>query len=461
MLGLATIDTDFNTWRKQNERRAFSTLYPAGRAPLSALLSLLDPEETDGPKFSWLEDRLVIKAVSTKINGLGGGPFASIVPATANPHVVALGTNFRVYIDNSSGQASRFNAGETITIQGVKDSAGVFTNLPAEVVSVDAGGNFMTLKPLVAISLANAVADNLNIAVLPLGNVVAEGSSYGTQQTSVRYPISVENYAQTQRDFMFFTANSLLQPMKFESSGVYRTKVKQTWQLHADALENSLLFGQRNVIAENLVDGTASERRFMGGIEWFLLQYQLANGGVNNYRPGGAAIAPAAGTFDVANQRIFRAQASGVVPKASWEDVILPALFANTTNGGYYKLLIGGQKALAAISTYYAGKTVINRTLQDKYKMDIQVLEVETIYGTIGLLTHPKFNAVPNLRGSFMALEFNNLRWRPVTGRDTKIRINQHDRGYDGRKDDFLTEGGLELQYPETHSMAHNFLSIA
>ncbi len=458
MFGMTSLDVTASGWERKNLRRLFSTKYPTGGLPLCALLSLIDSEEADGTTASWLEDRYVLKQTTTKLNGLGGGAFAASGGTTANPQVIAANTDFRIYV-NDAGAYDKFLVGEQIVLNQVEFTGGDFRPLSVRITALDGSKNYFTVKCDAAVSLVNPTSA-ISHAVLPLGAVVAEGSSMGTQQQNIRYPITVENYTQIQRDWILFTGSGVRQALDFEKSGTYKIKVKQTWQSHADALENSFLWGQKGKSTETLADGTVSERRTMGGVEWFIQEYQKAGGGAPGYRPGGAAIASTAGTFNQAEQRIFRAQANGQVAKADWEEVILPKILETTVNSSHYKLLMGGQDALLALSRYYDNKFTLNRDAKAELKLEIGVNEVVTPLGTFGFVTHPKFNQVPALRGSFFALDMGNLKFRPVPGEDTAIHTNLQDPAFLGRKDDIRTEGTLELQYPETFSIMHNLKSI-
>ena len=54
-------------------------------------------------------------------------------------------------------------------------------------------------------------------------------------------------------------------------------------------------------------------------------------------------------------------------------------------------------------------------------------------------------------------IDLNNVAYRPLVGngvsRDTQIITNVQNRDVDGRKDMILTEAGLEIQLPETHTV--------
>lgn len=452
-------DTEDSGWKRKNLRRLFCTKYPSGAVPLAALLSMAESEDTDGTDAGWLEDRFVLKQITTKINGLGGGAFASTVPATSNPQVVAAGTDFRVYVTDG-GTYDRFLVGEQIAILNVDQTGGTIASVSARITALDAGKNFFVVRCDSALSLVNAVG-NVGHSILPIGAVVAEGSGVGYVQENIRWPIQVTNLVQTVRNWMSFTDPGVRQALDFERMGPYQTKLRQTYQSHMNDLESALLFGNRSTTVETLPDGTVAPLNKMGGIEWFLQEYQKVNGGMFNYRPGGTVVPSTLNTFTHPDQRIFRCHTSGVLAKADWEDLILPKIMSTVANSSGYKLFMGGQQALLALSRYYDGKFVLNREAKAEYKIGFNIQEVTTPLGTSGFVTHPKFNEVPALRGSFIALEIGNLRLRPVKGEDTAVHTNLQAPAELLRRDDIRTACTLELQYPETFAYVTGLNSIA
>jgi hypothetical protein len=64
ILGLRDTST-YNANRFENWRRMILYLYPNGKAPLTALLSLTEPEETDDAHFWWQEQPLPLQRSAT------------------------------------------------------------------------------------------------------------------------------------------------------------------------------------------------------------------------------------------------------------------------------------------------------------------------------------------------------------------------------------------------------------
>jgi hypothetical protein len=105
-----------------------------------------------------------------------------------------------------------------------------------------------------------------------------------------------------------------------------------------------------------------------------------------------------------------------------------------------------------------------NSVGSSQYRLDVEsipgtfghsVTKVNTIYGNL------HFVAEPLLRGPWedycVAVDMGNVAYRPLSGngisRDTFIETNVQTPGTDGRKDQIITEAGLEISLPETHAV--------
>jgi len=83
------------------------------------------------------------------------------------------------------------------------------------------------------------------------------------------------------------------------------------------------------------------------------------------------------------------------------------------------------------------------------------VTKVSTLYGNLHFIHEPLF------RGPWanyaVLIDLKNLAYRPLVGngvsRDTQIMTNVQANNVDGRKDMILTEAGLEISLPETHTV--------
>jgi hypothetical protein len=55
-----------------------------------------------------------------------------------------------------------------------------------------------------------------------------------------------------------------------------------------------------------------------------------------------------------------------------------------------------------------------------------------------------------------LILDVQNLKYRYMQGRDTELLKNRQNNGDDFRRDEWLTEAGLECRFPESHMFIQN-----
>ena len=89
-----------------------------------------------------------------------------------------------------------------------------------------------------------------------------------------------------------------------------------------------------------------------------------------------------------------------------------------------------------------------------------KIMTIETIHGTLHLVKQPLFKGASS--HMMVAVDLDCLKYRPLVGngvnRDTYIETNVQLPDEDLRKDQILTEAGLEVCLPETHAI-WNFVS--
>ena len=84
-----------------------------------------------------------------------------------------------------------------------------------------------------------------------------------------------------------------------------------------------------------------------------------------------------------------------------------------------------------------------------------KVLVIETVNGNLHLVSEPMFRG--NSRSLMVWVDLDFVKYRPLVGngksRDTFIKSNVQARDEDARKDQILTEFGIEVSLPETHCL--------
>ena len=128
------------------------------------------------------------------------------------------------------------------------------------------------------------------------------------------------------------------------------------------------------------------------------------------------------------------------------------------------KLVLASRKVITYLNKLVNGSFMNNSVGSSQYRLDVanvpgsfghNVTVVNTIFGNLHFVSEPL------LRGPWedycVAVDLKNVAYRPLVGngvsRDTFIETNVQDNGVDGRQDQIITEGGLEISLPETHAV--------
>jgi hypothetical protein len=215
---------------------------------------------------------------------------------------------------------------------------------------------------------------------------------------------------------------------------VYQEKLME----HKMDLEHAFLFGM------GTDDSTASGplRR-----TWGILPYTEAYGKVKTFSYGSATY----DSFVDAMEDVFSPESGN-----SGEKLVLCSRkvmsFFNKLGGNSF---LGNMMAQQVDSqrVYAGGSGFDIQNVQNEFGMN--VTRISTIYGGINLVMEPLFRN--QHENTAIMIDLNNVAYRPLEGngvsRDTQIITNIQGDGVDGRKDMILTEAGLEISLPETHTV--------
>tara|TARA_R100000808_G_scaffold3433_2_gene12289 strand:+ start:3999 stop:5384 length:1386 start_codon:yes stop_codon:yes gene_type:complete len=152
---------------------------------------------------------------------------------------------------------------------------------------------------------------------------------------------------------------------------------------------------------------------------------------------------------------------------SSGYDAFLDAMedyFAPESGNSGNKLVLASRKVITYLNKLGSGSFLNNSVGSSQYSLDVQAIKgafghqvtvVNTIFGNL------HFVAEPLLRGPWenycVAVDMKNVAYRPLSGngvsRDTFIETNVQANDMDGRKDQVITEAGLEISLPETHAI--------
>lgn len=439
--------TDQDFYNRTNRRRIFHD-FPTGHFPLTGLLSLMEDERTDSFKFGWFEKRMQLLA--TKLLNGTGGPITESGGAVDwdDEADLVAGTTYRFAVASTE----KFQVRQQIEIVDVPVTGGGLANIQGIIESIPTS---TAIEMSIVASVDNVTNTNAamgtaaDIDVFVIGSSSAEAATSGS---GVAYPpIDAENHTQIFRTPFEFSATALQIPTEFDETGMYAETAEDALRQHMVELEQAFMFGQKG--SQNVtIDGVSRPRRTTGGLAWFLKEWEKAD---SPYRGGVGAPAITANTDD--EKRIINL--TGAITEAVF-DGYLERLFRTTNSKSFEKLAICGNGALGAINSYLKNASTLNREFAVQKVYGLNVLTWESPWGTVHFKTHPLFNLNPAYRNDMLCVDIQNIKYRYLNERDTDILPNRQANDFDGRKDEWLTEAGLEVRFPESHMYIRKLTSI-
>ena len=231
----------------------------------------------------------------------------------------------------------------------------------------------------------------------------------------------------------------------------YANEWKRIYSEHVMAhkmdIEHAMLFGKGAYYSQ--------DDRYSWGIVPFIKE---KGGKIYNMDYDGAV---ASGDYGVGVGKHLPFTYDGVVDLM--EDFMSP----EAGNSGQ-KLVLTSRKVIAKMSKLGANSFVANSlgdsgTSPFRANLDVKpskfapvdVTSLGTSFGSLNFVAHPLF------RGQWediaAVVDLSNVKYRPLAAngqnRDTFVETNIQDNSTDGRKDQIITEAGLEVNLPETHAL--------
>ena len=465
ILGLTSTETfNSNGFYAQNDRRTVFREFPNGAAPLTGLLSLIDMEATDNSEFGWFEKRFNQPRGELSQNSTNKGAWSATGSDTAAADNLSLvaGTVYRIRVESTT----EFRVNDVIWIQDHPLTAGGTTHVKGVVTEITSATKMEIRAAAAYAGLLNnpsggAADDALSIYFVNAGNANAEGATSGSGRHVL--PVNPSNYTQIFRNAFSFTRTALKHPASFDRTGIYRDKAKDNAIDHMVGMEMAFLFGTRRIDNVTSPDGETVPERKTGGLLWFLEQWEkgnTGNGGVFDYRPTGSYdssdVSSAADTNET--KRIIE-NSTGSVSKKEFDDMVRRA-FEITNNRTFEKLCLCGSGFLATLNQMFERYTVTYKQFPAQEAYGMNVTKVETAHGILYLKQHPLFNRDNSLRYSGFIIDVNNLRYRALNDSDTILLKNRQANDADRRKDEWLTEAGIEVRFPESHMFIRNLQNV-
>lgn len=462
-LGLTSSDVLDDYWSR-NIRRRVAYDFPQGTAPLTALMSLMEPEETPIQEYGWQEERDVMIKTQTLDTGQPTSNVTFYLAGTTTtsgaPTTITAGLALRVYVDS----ASNFQVDDIITIFQLALTSGS-ANLQGRVT-----GKNTTSSPyyiefeatnVPPSTILNNTTDNEDKWIYLAGSAFAEGSRSRTGRT--KFPTVIGNYTQIHKNAFELTRNALKQPLTYNKSGQYQKSLKDNGIDHLKGLEMAALWGKRRKeTAVTDVDTGDSVLRYQsGGLLWFLEQWELgniSNGGAFDYRPGEASVIAQTDWETYTDKRIIKL--AGATLSRSQYGELLSRAFEKNNGSTWDKLILCGTGFLNKVAESFEKQVQWTSLRENGFKgFDFKLLEHSSNAGTVYYKTHPLFRD-SLFRNSAFIIDLGFLKWRPITDSDTMVMSSIQANDADKRKDQYLTDGGPEIWFPEAHMYVENFGGI-
>lgn len=432
ILGLMSTES-FAAERFTNIRRRVFYQYPNGKAPLTGLLSLTKEEPTNDPEFSAYEKRLIQQRTLTVSQGTSKGPILTSAGADAgDPATLTRDTSYRIKV----AATANFRVGHVIQVPLTVSGSSATGYRAKGVVTAIVTDDYLLVR-ITSATQANidngATNENVGKEVLVIGSAFKQGSMDISSET-YNLPVNVGNYTQIFRTPFSLTGTALKTEAKFDETGPYKDKAKEHSVLHMIELEKAFLFGVKHKFIET--DGLPVYTT-NGLIEWLRLW------------EAGTTYGNTAATVNADdNKRIITI--NGSINERDY-DKYLERLFRVTNNVANEKLCLCGSGFLQTINQMYRGSTTITSLQGKEAPYGMTVVQHNTLFGTIYYRTHPLFSQNDDLRFNSLFVDVQNLKYRHIPGRDTELLKNRQANDADYRKDEWLTECGLEVRFPESH----------
>lgn len=403
------------------------------------LLSMLPSEETDKVNFGWFERRFPTQLTTT-------------VPAGTAPF---LNSDLSTFVDGSNflantvygllvADTSQFKPTHVIQIRNVtyNSTTADINGVVTEVVNATT----LRWRPLDSwTAVYNGTATNSGLNVVIMGTANPEGGRSGVG--IITYPINPTNNTQIFRSAFNISRTALKQGLTYDSSGPYKTLAWDNGLRHMIEMEKAFMWGENSTkLVTDPTSGDQVPETTTGGVVWYLQQWEAAN---SIYR--GGAGAPAITSITDPNKRIINLAPGGGTMSKSQYNSFISNLFRKTNDKAYEKLCLCGGGFLETVNYLFEKDIVRQIALQDKERTwEYVVHSHTTLRGTVHYKVHPLLDNDPDWQYSAMFLDLGNLMYRPLTDSDTKFLKGRQETDRDGRKDEWITEAGLELHFPES-----------
>lgn len=448
ILGLMSTES-FSAERFTNVRRKVFYMYPNGAAPLTGILSLLKEEATNDPTYSWYEKRYVEQKTTTLTHSASKGPFVQSDGTTIATDPFTWTADATHYVKVVS--TANFRVAHVIKIPVTTDNAtnngelfGIVTEITSTtLLKVRATNTLAGVTNGTGTSLQSTTGENTGTEVLVVGSAYSEGS-LDISREMYTLPTAFANYTQIFRTPFTLTGTAYKTEAKYDESGPYKDKAKEHSVNHMLEIEKALIFGTKSTY----VGADGLPVRTFGGILYHLSVWEQAT---SPYRPDDTS----AITADTSDDKRIIENTAGTMSIKTYNGY-MERLFRVTNNVANEKLCLCGSGHLNNLTQMFQGRVQLTARSGAETPFGMPVVEAIFPFGTVFYRTHPMLTKNSLTRNNGLYLDVHALMYRYMLDRDTELLKNRQANDADYRKDEWLTECGLECKAPESHMYIKN-----
>lgn len=120
--------------------------------------------------------------------------------------------------------------------------------------------------------------------------------------------------------------------------------------------------------------------------------------------------------------------------------------------GSKTKVLFASPRVISVINDFGKQKMQLDNMSKE---YGLAIYKYMSAHGVLKIVAEPLFEGT--IYGKMgVVLDVENVKYRPLNGRDTSVDMNIQNNDEDLYKDQYLTEAGFELKLPKTHAIIKN-----
>ena len=329
-----------------------------------------------------------------------------------------------LYFKMSASDESQFRPGHEILLRDASDYS---VDVVGKVVAVKSNGASSYLQVKLLEADDNSSSGDLSDCdtALVIGNMNSEGA---LPPNVIAYDSTkIYNYTQIFRTPLEITRTAKL--TRLRTGDAYKEMKREALELHSIEMEKAFIWG---IMTENTGDNGKPERTTRGLVNI-----------VNSYA-----------SSNVSNYPDDHSGDTWLTSGEDWMDESLEEMFRY---GSTERLCFAGSSALLGIQRLVknSGQFQIS---EKTVSYGIKVLEWVTPFGSIYIKTHPLFSYEATNRNTMLLFDPSDIKTRFIT--DTTFypdgeKQNTGHNHYDGLKEEFLTEIGMEFHFPTGWGILH------